>query len=241
MNRDPLYRRIVEALEQPLDGNAFQACAVALLGKVYPNLTPLPGGDDAGMDGAFGTDEGPYPLVCTVQENVIGNFRNNSSTYLAKRRGPKLAVVATSQRLTNRQKRNLEEQANALGVTIVNIHDRTYFANQLYRDPRWRLELLGIPDDLPPLSILPRVGRFAPPDILVGRKGDLEWLKSVHADLLLVPFPADEFRARKYDGVQKLRSCRIATGIRVSTWGIAKSAPRGDSHEQSHRTPPAPA
>src|SRR5260221_14602089 len=103
MNRDPLYRKIVDALALSLDGNAFQQCAVAVIGKAHPNLAPLPGGDDAGMDGAFGTTDGPYPLVCTVQADVIGNFRKNISTYLGKRKGPKLAVVATSQQLSNRK------------------------------------------------------------------------------------------------------------------------------------------
>jgi len=54
VNRDPLYQKIEGALSRPLDGNAFQQCAAALLGEVYPNLAPLPGGDDAGMDGAQG-------------------------------------------------------------------------------------------------------------------------------------------------------------------------------------------
>lgn len=160
MNRDPLYRKIVEALARPLDGNAFQDCAVALIGKVHPNLAPTPGGNDAGLDGAFGTSDGPFPLVCTVQDDVIGNFRANISTYLAKRNGPKLAVVATSQRLSNLKKRNLEDEARELGVTIANIYDASYFADQLYRDSAWRLDLLGITGDPPALSTLPRVGRF---------------------------------------------------------------------------------
>ena len=189
MNRDPLYKKIEEALARPLDGNAFQQCAVALIGKSHPNLTPLPGGDDAGMDGAFGTPNGPYPLVCTVQSDVIGNFRANISTFLAKRSGSKRAVVATSQHLSNAKKRNLEDEAAKLGVTIENIYDAPYFADQLYRDSKWRLELLGVTGEPPALSALPRIGRFTQPGVPVGRDEDLEWLKQAEDDVLLVGQP----------------------------------------------------
>jgi len=118
MNTDPLYLKIEEALKRPLEGNRFQACAVAILGKAHPNLAPMPGGDDAGMDGAFGTPSGPFPLVCTVTSKVLGNFRKNMLTHLAKGAGPKCAIVATSQRLSNRKKRNLHAEAEKLGVTI---------------------------------------------------------------------------------------------------------------------------
>ena len=189
MNRDPLHWKIVEGLNRALDGNAFQSCAAALIRKAHPNLAPMPGGNDAGMDGAFGTADGPFPLVCTTQSDVIGNFRQNISTYLANRNGPKRAVVATSQHLSNAKKRNLEDEAKKLGVIIANIYDASYFADQLYRDSRWRLELLGIAGDPPALSALPRVGRFSEPDILIGRVDDVAWLKNLHEDGLLVGQP----------------------------------------------------
>jgi hypothetical protein len=189
MNSDPLYSKVIEALKRPLDGNTFQACAAALIGKAHPNLVPMPGGDDAGMDGAFGTPDGPFPLVCTVQSDVLGNFRKNMSTYLAKRTGPKCAAVATSQRLSNRRKRNLEAAAEKLGVKIVNIYDAAYFAEQLYRDSQWRLKLLGITGESPALSALPRVGRFAQPEFIIGRDDDLDWIRQVQGDAMLVGQP----------------------------------------------------
>jgi hypothetical protein len=189
MNRDPLYRTIEEALARLTDGNHFQECAAALLGKALPNLAPMPGGDDAGMDGAFGTPDGSFPLVCTIKPDVLGNFRDNVSTYLKKGSGRKRAVVATSQRLTNRKKRNLEKAASKLGVKLVNIYDAPYFANELYRDPKWRLELLGITGDPPALSALPRSGRFAKADLLIGRDEEVAWLKDVRGDALVVGQP----------------------------------------------------
>jgi hypothetical protein len=189
MNRDPLYQKIVEALNRPLDGETFERCAVALIGKEHPKLAPWSGGNDAGMDGAFETSQGPYPLICTVSPDVIGNFRDNVSTYLAKRRGPRIAAVATSQRLSNAKKRNLEDEASALGVTIANIYDAAYFADKLYRDSKLRLELLGIAGDPPALSALPRVGRFAQPNVPIGRDEELAWLRQVNGDALVVGHP----------------------------------------------------
>ncbi len=75
MNRDPLYRKIVEALARPLDGNAFQQCAVALIGKAHPNLAPLPGGNDAGMDGALNAaGQSPCTSFAQSRSGIIGNF-----------------------------------------------------------------------------------------------------------------------------------------------------------------------
>lgn len=190
MNRDPLYHKIVKALEGPLDGNLFQSCAVAIIGKAHPNLAPMPGGNDAGMDGAFGTPEGPFPLICTVQSDVLGNFRRNISTYLAKGNVPKVAVIATSQAISNRRKRNLEKAASELHVKIANIYDAPYFANELYRDSKWRLELLGVTGDIPALSALPRVGRYGQSGMLIGRGEDVAWLlQRLQDDALVVGQP----------------------------------------------------
>ena len=189
MNRDPLHQEIVQALAGSLDGNTFERCAQDLLGDAYRNLAPVVGGSDSGMDGAFGTAEGAFPLVCTVREDVIGNFRANIQTYLAEKQGPRRVVVATSQALTTAKRQNLEEEAAKLGVTIVNIHDAAYFADRLYRHGAWRLQLLGITGNPPALSTFPLVGRFVRPEILVGRDQDLEWLQHAQGDLLLVGHP----------------------------------------------------
>jgi hypothetical protein len=189
MNRDPLHQKIVQALAGSLDGNTFERCAQDLLGDAYPNLAPVVGGSDSGMDGAFGTADGAFPLVCTVREDVIGNFRTNLEAYLAEKQGPRRVVVATSQALTTAKRQNLEEEAAKLGVTIVNIHDAAYFADRLYRHAAWRLQLLGITGNPPALSTFPRVGRFVRPEILIGRDQDLEWLQQTQGDLLLVGHP----------------------------------------------------
>ncbi|MDB5297720.1 MAG: hypothetical protein JWO31_3703 [Phycisphaerales bacterium] len=190
MTSDPLFRKIVARLsEKGLDDDAFERCAQDLLRDTYPGLVPVTGGDDAGFDGAIGSPGGPYPLVCTVGGDAVGNLRKNLTTYLAKRRGPPLAVFATPRALTPRRKRNLADAATALGVTLVNVHDQADFANRLYRSPRWRRDLLGVTGDPPALSALPARGRYAPPGVPVGREAEVEWLRSTPGDLLLVGQP----------------------------------------------------
>src|SRR5258706_13625547 len=111
MNRDPLVSKIVEKLGGEIDGDAFEECAQSLLGEAYTTFAPVPGGDDAGMDGAVGTHAGPYPLICTTSPRVLENFRENLATFLAKRGGPKQALIATTQALTPARRRNLEDEA----------------------------------------------------------------------------------------------------------------------------------
>ncbi len=48
--RDPLLRQITTALDQPLDGNQFEAAMCSLLVDLYPMSVPVAGGNDAGME-----------------------------------------------------------------------------------------------------------------------------------------------------------------------------------------------
>ena len=189
MNDDPVYRKILERLGGHVDGDKFEACAQDLLGQPYPNLAPVVGGSDDGMDAAFGTEDGAFPLVCTTRPDVIGNFRKNVTTYLKRKSGPRRVVIATTQHLTPAKKRNLEVAATELGVTLVNIHDRADFANRLYRHPKWRMGLLGVPGDVPALSALPPRGRYVSAESIIGREEVLEWLRTTGGDLLVVGSP----------------------------------------------------
>jgi hypothetical protein len=190
MTRDPLFQKIVAALSGDLDEDAFERCAASLLRDVYATLAPMSGGNDAGFDGAVGTTLGPYPLLATVdRRGPLANVRKNLTAYAGKGDGPKQAVVATPRVVTNKQKRRIEQAAlSEFGVRIMNIHDRDYFADRLYRDHRWRLELLGIGGDPEALSALPPRPRTDRPT-LIGRDQDLNWLRTSVGDLLLVGQP----------------------------------------------------
>src|SRR5262245_51105976 len=190
MIHDPFYQQIVVGLQGTLDPENFERCAADLLRTIYPGLVPVRGGCDGGMDGAIADCQGTaYPLVCTTAEDVIGNLRDSLGAYLNRGGKRRLAVAATSQELTPRRRENLEAAADEFGFTLVNVHDQADFANRLYRDPRWCLELLGLPHDPPPLSVFPRTCRPALTSSLVGRELDLAWLRETEGDLLLVGQP----------------------------------------------------
>ena len=75
MNNDPFYLQIIERLGKKLDPDVFEQCMADLLRNSYPGLVPVPGGKDAGMDGAIGDGKGePMPLIVTTQESVITKF-----------------------------------------------------------------------------------------------------------------------------------------------------------------------
>jgi hypothetical protein len=190
MTRDPFYQQILARLSGRLDPELFERCAAALLRPVYPGLVPVRGGSDAGMDGAISDGEGTaFPLICTTGEDVIGNMQGSMRSYRDKGGTRDKAVVATSQELTPPRRRNLEEAAGKLGFTLVGIHTQASFADLVYRDSRWCLELLNLTGDPPALSALPLNNRPALSSTLIGRDEDLAWLRARPDDLLVVGQP----------------------------------------------------
>jgi hypothetical protein len=173
VTRDPFYQRILTALAGSLDPTAFEQCAGDLLRHVFPGLTPIPGGNDAGMDGAVPDGHGrPFPLICTTGTDVIGNMQASVRSYKGNARRRRRAVLATSQELTPARRRNLDKAAQRLGFTLVGVYTRSAFADLLYRCPAWCRDLLNLIGDPPPLSALPRSNRPAPAGPLVGRDDD---------------------------------------------------------------------
>ncbi|MCL4552445.1 MAG: hypothetical protein M1305_02665 [Candidatus Marsarchaeota archaeon] len=170
MNRDPFYREIIKRLNDTLDPELFEQCASDLLRNVWPGLTPMRGGTDAGMDGAIPDGRGEhFPLITTTSADVIGNLSRNLRTYLREGGRRRRVVLATSRSLTSRRQSNLLARAQELGFELISIQDRAAFANLLYRDPPWCQELLNLPSTPPPLSKFPVTGRpfFDAP--LIGR------------------------------------------------------------------------
>ena len=190
MLRDPLYRQIIERLGGTLDPELFEQCVADLLRDVHPGLVPVRGGSDAGMDGAVADGQGePFPLITTTGEDVIGNLTRNLNTYIDEGGTRRQAILATSQILTPQRRQNLIERARELGFTLLQIYSREAVADRLYRNPRWRLELLALTGNPPALSVLPRTNRPLLDMPLVGREADLEWLRQTQGDRLLVGQP----------------------------------------------------
>ena len=159
-----------------------------LLRDVYPELVPIRGGDDGGMDGAIADPRGasPIPLVATTGRNVIGNLTKNLTSYRTQGGTAGKAVVATSQTLTGRRRANLAKRAEELGFVLRNIHDQADFVGRLYRDPASRRELFpGLTGKPPALSVFPRSPRPWPATELLGRDEELERLRRAEGDVVL--------------------------------------------------------
>jgi hypothetical protein len=189
MVRDPLWQQIKSAIQRQLDPTIFERCAQDLLGKIYPGLVPVVGGSDAGMDGSFPSPDGTFPLICTTGDDVLGNFRNSISNHLRRRSGPCRCILATSQALTPQRRDNIFDEAKKLDVTIHQIHEQEDFIGRLYRNSAWRLELLGVTGAPPALSVFPPAFRQVEATLLLGRESDVEWLRMVEGDALIVGQP----------------------------------------------------
>ena len=187
MVRDPLYRAIQKRLDERLDPEMFERCAVDLLRAVFPGLAPIRGGDDGGMDGAIADARGgsPLPLVVTTAKDVIGNVTKNLKTYRGNGGSAREAVLATSRPLTPQRRTNLEQRTGELGFALRQIHDGTDFAGRLYRNPEWRRELLGLTGDPPALSVFPRSPRPWPVTELLGRDEEQAWLRAAKGDVVV--------------------------------------------------------
>ena len=184
--RDPLFNAIKDALSGTLDGDVFEACFCDLLRDAYPDLVPLQGGSDDGMDGTIGEDGF---LVCTTGTNVIGNLTGSLNQHLKVNGRRRRVVSVTSQELTPRKKRNLENRATELGFKLLQIIDQPALIPRLYHSPQWRKELLGISGHPPALTAIARTRRPLLDVNLVGRGDTIEWLRNSDGDRMLVGGP----------------------------------------------------
>ena len=193
MIRDPFYKSILQGLAESLDGDTFERCAQDLLRTIYPNLTPVEGGRDLGMDGldTLSPDD-PLLLASTTGQNVKRNLvcslrshKRQSSSIAARR-----VVVATSQPATGSLHEDLRKAAYDEGFQLVNLHGRQAFANLLYQSPMWTCELLGLNGAPAALSAVPLSSRLQSDLPLVGRDADVRWLSESSGDIVISGHPA---------------------------------------------------
>ncbi|MFO7171942.1 MAG: hypothetical protein DIU70_003105 [Bacillota bacterium] len=194
MPMDRLYEDIIVNLEtKQLDPATFERIAVRIANSRGLNVLPVPGGQDAGYDGAIlDTEEGrlPGPLVATTQKKALSNLRRNLSRHAAMYPdAAKRAFFVTSRRLTPGQRRNLEKEAKKLGYVLIGIADQEAVAEHLYYDPQSCYELLGFKGVPPALSPLPPRRRPHWDVDLVGRDVAFDRLRNLDGDLLLIGMP----------------------------------------------------
>ena len=210
-------------MKEKIDPELFEQCATDLLRAYHPTISPIRGACDGGKDGAISDGKGlPYPLISTTQKDVIGNLTKSLKSYLSEGGPRRRVIVATSQELSGKRRHNLENRAAELGFTLIQIHTQATFADLLYRNPTWCMELLNLTGEPPPLSVLPITRRLLTGEYLIGREDDFNWLKNFSGDLLLVGQPGSGktflFHKLAKEGhglfvVSQDRS-RIAAGIR---------------------------
>ncbi|MCY4528783.1 MAG: hypothetical protein OXD46_07145 [Chloroflexi bacterium] len=188
---DTLHRAIGEAIAQPLDGATFERCAVDLLRDYYPTLRPVEGGNDAGMDGIGElADSTPFFLVATVQQDVRGNLERSVKSHIDAGGERRVVVFATSRTVTGRRWLELDQQLrHQFGVRLAAVHGRADFIAGLYRNAAWRRKLLGVPGQARALSQLPATRRPTPEIPLVGRDQELEQLKTIESDVVVIGKP----------------------------------------------------
>ena len=188
---ETLHDAILKALAQPLDGTTFERCAADLLREDYPSLRPVGGGNDAGMDGVGELPDGtPFFLVATVQQDARGNLERNVQSHIDAGGERRAVVFATSRTITGQRRLELGRiLRDGFDVRLAAVHDRADFAARLYRDPRWRQELLGLPGEARALSRLPATRRPTVEVSLVGRDEETERLKAADGDLVVVGKP----------------------------------------------------
>ena len=187
MIKDPFYRKIIEALTEPLNGDLFERCAADLLRNEFPTLVPIPGGQDQGIDGVT-AGSGPF-LVATTTEDVIGNLTTNLDSYLESGNKARPVIVATSQELSSRRRQNLEKRAQEKGFRLMHTYTRSALADRLYRSPHWCKELLRLVGRPSALSAVPITSRPLTDHALIGRDDAIEWLLKNRKDKILYGVP----------------------------------------------------
>ena len=188
---DEHHRMILLALEEHLDPEVFEQCAVDLIGKTGFSVVPVVGGGDAGFDGSVtdADERRPIPLVVTTAARPAINLKRSIKS--AKLQDPALdrAFFASSRSLTPQTRRKLDQVAAKEGVRLMQVYDRAWFGQALYRDPAWCKRLLGLTGRPRALSRFPISSRQIEGDHLVGRDGAIEWLKNQRGDCLLTGVP----------------------------------------------------
>jgi len=157
-----------------------------LLRKDFPGLVPVPGGNDSGTDGLIPDGEGePFPLICTIQEDVIGNLTASLDSRIRSGHPARKAALATTQSLTPPKRLNLFDRAREKGFTLMQVFDRPALADRLYENSRWCKELLDLSGAPSVLTIVPSTRRPLIEIEPVGRDADISWLQETRGDRVL--------------------------------------------------------
>lgn len=188
-NLDPHYDDIVSKLNGHLDPEKFERCAVDLLRPLYPKLVWIKGGSDGGFDGAIPTTEGRMPLIATTGRNVKRNLLDSLNRAIRRGGAPKMALFATSRRITPQTRARMIKEAHDLGVKLHDPYDQEWFACALHGHSDWCKRLLNLSGRPSVLSTIPSTRRPLIGDRVIGREAELERLRNTNEDMVLIGPP----------------------------------------------------
>ena len=189
--RDPHHRVILVALQEKLDPEVFEMCAVDLIAEDGWSVVPVPGGRDEGFDGAVSDGENePFPLIVTTSKDPIRNLKKNLKQVQRKGWTAEKVIFATSRIISGTRRRQLRKEAQELGFKILQCYSQDWFANRLYSNPNWCRKLLGVTGTPRALSAFPIARGPILGDAVLGRQEEMQWLLDRRSDSLLLGGPA---------------------------------------------------
>ena len=187
--KDPLHRKILEALNGPVSASVFERCVDSLLQQMGMRVVLVGGTGDCGFDGEVEDDEAePSPLIVTTSTDLLQNMTRN----LSKARDcttSRRVYLATTKKVRAKTRKKIRKVATDDGFTVGQIFDQNWVAEQLYHNSRWRKELLDVSGHPSVLRSFPESSRPLIGDLVIGRETELKILRESKADCLLIGPP----------------------------------------------------
>ena len=177
-----------------LQQSDFEDCAAALIGNDYPGLVPVTGGTDHGLDAELVKPNGQVlGLIITSSRTWEGARKSLRGSLKSaqdhKRRVDQIVVANLAE--VNRQRRiKLGAVAKEFKCELLQVYDRSWFANAFRDEPDWRRKILHIEGGAFSLSRSPRGARPDEHQLpTVGRDELLDRAENSDQDLILWGVP----------------------------------------------------
>lgn len=192
---------LLDRIERRLDDTRFRLqqldfedCATSLISHEYPDLAPVTGGTDHGLDAELvKPNKQILGLIITSSRTWDGAKHSLRGSLRSAREHerPVDQVLVANLAEVNRQKRiKLRDIAKEFGCELIQVYDRAWFANAFLANPEWRQKILQIAGGAFSLSRAPRGVRPDDRQLpTVGRDDLLATASSAEDDLVLWGVP----------------------------------------------------
>lgn len=171
-----------------LNRDVFEECSTSLLSAVYPNLVPITGGSDNGRDAEIDDPGGTIAVLVTSARDIDGalaNLRSGCRQMLKKKVEARRVILANLAVFNASKRTRLHEAAKELGFKVVAIYPRPWYANQLLRNPDWRIKILQLPGGIYTLAKPPTWDLAVSAAETVGRTDETTALRNTTGDVIV--------------------------------------------------------